>query len=258
MTYIDYINQFWQIRRYKPMTAHEADFYFFLLKECNLRNWISPFDVPSRLIQGELGYSNKTIVDLRNRLKQKGLIDFIEGSRRERAASYILVTVGNQKGNQSSNQSSNQYGNQTSNQNGNPYIKTKNKTETIYNSNELFPEPKKKSTPKAQKEIIYPSLQEVKDYFEGKLENWEQEAETFFYHFDSLGWKNTNGARIERWDSRANLWIHEKRISHGNRTSENNVGNSVTVTATEQRNSQGQTDTITGDLEEFINSLKIG
>ena len=36
MTYIDYINQFWQIRRYKPMTAHEADFYFFLLKAHSL------------------------------------------------------------------------------------------------------------------------------------------------------------------------------------------------------------------------------
>lgn len=86
MTYIDYINQFWQIRRYKPMTAYEADFYFFLLKECNIRNWLCPFELPTRLIQAELGYSNKTIIDLRNRLKQKGLIEFIEGNRREKGS----------------------------------------------------------------------------------------------------------------------------------------------------------------------------
>ena len=68
------------------MTAYEADFYFFLLKECNIRNWLCPFELPTRLIQAELGYSNKTIIDLRNRLKQKGLIEFIEGNRREKAA----------------------------------------------------------------------------------------------------------------------------------------------------------------------------
>lgn len=224
MTYIDYINQFWQIRRYKPMTAHEADFYFFLLKECNIRNWLCPFELPTRLIQAELGYSNKTVIDLRNRLKQKGLIDFIEGNRREKAASYILlVTSGNQIVNQTGNQSSNQNGNQT----GNPIIKTKNKTKNNNNSGELFPpeeKPKKKKTAKA--EFIPPTLGQVKAYFEEKLPDWERQAEIFFYHFDSLGWRNANGAKIERWDSKANLWIMDeqaKQYQHG-KQSENSCG----------------------------------
>lgn len=216
MTYIDYINQFWQIRRYKPMTAHEADFYFFLLKECNIRNWLCPFELPTRLIQAELGYSNKTVIDLRNRLKQKGLIDFIEGNRREKAASYILLVT-----------SGNQSGNQTGNQNGNPIIKTKNKTKNNNNSGELFPpeeKPKKKKSAKA--EFIPPTLYQVKAYFEEKLPDWERQAETFFYHFDSLGWRNTNGAKIERWDSKANLWIMDeqaKQYQHG-KQSENSCG----------------------------------
>lgn len=220
MTYIDYINQFWQIRRYKPMTAHEADFYFFLLKECNIRNWLCPFELPTRLIQAELGYSNKTVIDLRNRLKQKGLIDFIEGNRREKAASYILlVTSSNQTGNQSSNQ--------TGNQNGNPIIKTKNKTKNNNNSGELFPpeeKPNKKKSAKA--EFIPPTLEQVKAYFEGKLPDWDRQAEIFFYHFDSLGWRNANGAKIERWDSKANLWIMDeqaKQYQHG-KQSENSCG----------------------------------
>lgn len=224
MTYIDYINQFWQIRRYKPMTAHEADFYFFLLKECNIRNWLCPFELPTRLIQAELGYSNKTVIDLRNRLKQKGLIDFIEGNRREKTASYILlVTSGNQIVNQTGNQSSNQNGNQT----GNPIIKTKNKTKNNNNSGELFPpeeKPKKKKTAKA--EFIPPTLGQVKAYFEEKLPDWERQAEIFFYHFDSLGWRNANGAKIERWDSKANLWIMDeqaKQYQHG-KQSENSCG----------------------------------
>lgn len=228
MTYIDYINQFWQIRRYKPMTAHEADFYFFLLKECNIRNWLCPFELPTRLIQAELGYSNKTVIDLRNRLKQKGLIDFIEGNRREKAASYILlVTSGNQNGNQTGNQSSNQNGNQ----NGNPIIKTKNKTKNNNNSGELFP-PEKDKPKKAKSqnpEFIPPTLEQVKAYFDGKLPDWEKQAEIFFYHFDSLSWKNTNGARIERWDSRANLWIIEKQLQDG-KQSENRKGDNQSST----------------------------
>ena len=246
MTYIDYINQFWQIRRYKPMTAHEADFYFFLLKECNIRNWLCPFELPTRLIQAELGYSNKTVIDLRNRLKQKGLIDFIEGNRREKAASYILLDT-----------SSNQNGNQT----GNPIIKTKNKTKNINNSGELFPpEEEKPKKGKAQKpEFIPPTLDQVKAYFKGKLPDWEKQAEIFFYHFDSLSWKNTNGARIERWDSRANLWIIEKQLQNGNTTTDNG-GGIVTVTTGNGQTGpdKPQPDTAAAELEKWIDSIPIG
>lgn len=193
------------------MTAYEADFYFFLLKECNIRNWLCPFELPTRLIQAELGYSNKTIIDLRNRLKQKGLIEFIEGNRREKAAAYILVSVGNQ----SSNQNGNQSGNQNGNQNGNPLYKTKNKTKSIGedNSGELFPPdlPPTKKPVKPKVEFIPPTAEEVKEYFRDKLSDWEMQADIFYNHFSGLGWKTATGARVERWDSRANLWIIEKK-----------------------------------------------
>ena len=169
------------------MTAHEADFYFFLLKECNIRNWLCPFELPTRLIQAELGYSNKTVIDLRNRLKQKGLIDFIEGNRREKAALYtLLVTSGNQTGNQTGNQNGNQTGNQT----GNPIIKTKNKTKSIVgnNSGELFPpEPPPKKPPKNKVEFVPPTIDEVKEFFRGQLPDWEEQATLFYHHLNGLG-----------------------------------------------------------------------
>lgn len=247
MTYIDYINQFWQIRRYKPMTAHEADFYFFLLKECNIRNWLCPFELPTRLIQAELGYSNKTVIDLRNRLKQKGLIDFIEGNRRGKAACYILLVTS---------------GNQTGNQTGNPIIKTKNKTKNINNnSGELFPpEKEKKQKPKVNKpEFIPPTLEQVKAYFEGKLPDWERQAELFFYHFDSLGWRNINGTKVVNWDSKANFWITEKQLQNGNKSTTNNNGGIVSI-ATGGEAAAADPNTVTGsrELDEFINSLPIG
>ena len=228
MNYIELINQFWSIRRYKPMTAYEADFYFFLLKECNMRNWLSPFELPTRLIYAELGYSNKTISDLRNRLKQKGLIDFIEGNRREKAASYIiLVSERNQNGNQSSNQN----GNQSSNQNGNPLnTKHKQKQKEDNNSNELFPlDITQKPKRREKKEFMPPTIEEVKSVFMEKLPDWEIQAETFFYHYDSLGWKTVTGAKVQRWDSMANKWIIEKLQTNGNKRQTDNDTCSDTI-----------------------------
>ena len=60
----------------------------------------------------------------------------------------------------------------------------------------------------------------MKNYFDGKLPDWEEQANTFYNHFDSLGWRTASGAKVEKWDSRANLWIIEKRTqkpqSYGN------------------------------------------
>ena len=251
MTYIELINNFWSVRRTRPMTSYEADFYFYLLKECNSRNWTSPFELPTRNIEFELGISRKTICDLRNKLQQKGLISFKEGNKRGGGAFYAItyVSVGNVSGNISGNIS------------GNTNIKNKTKTKNINNSGELFPpEEEKPKKGKAKKpEFIPPTLDQVKAYFEGKLPDWEKQAEIFFYHFDSLSWKNTNGARIERWDSRANLWIIEKQLQNGNTTTDNGSG-IVTVTTgngqtgPDRRNS----DTAAAELEKWIDSIPIG
>jgi hypothetical protein len=98
----------------------------------------------------------------------------------------------------------------------------------------------------------------VKDYFRDKLPDWEQQAEIFFYHFDALSWKNTNGAKIERWDSRANLWIIEKRLQNGNKTSKTDHCDNVPRTDTPIQEKAGDTDTAPADLEKWINSLPIG
>ena len=202
MTYIELINNFWNVRRIRPMTSYEADFYFYLLKECNSRNWTNPFELPSRNVELELGISRKTICDLRNKLQQKGLISFKEGNKRANGAVYtvLYVSVGNINGNVS----------------GNPIYKTKNKTKNN-NSNELFPPdpPLPKLPKKTKPDFIPPTLEDIIAYFEGKLPDWEQQAEIFYNHFTSLGWRTASGAKVERWDSRANLWIIEKKQSNG-------------------------------------------
>ena len=249
MTYIELINNFWTVRRTRPMTSYEADFYFYLLKECNSRNWTSPFELPTRNIEFELGISRKTICDLRNKLQQKGLISFKEGNKRAGSAFYDILYVSD--------------GNISGNISGNTNIKTKTKNNN--NSGELFPPtPTREEKPKASRakkpEQIMPTLEQVKEYFEGKMPDWEAQAEKFFWYFDSLGWKNANGTKIERWDSRANLWIFEERTKNGNKPTESDAGGTVSGTAgkTGSEESGNPFDLPAEELEDFINSIPIG
>ena len=206
MTYIELINNFWAVRRVRPMTSYEADMYFYLLKECNSRNWTNPFELPTRNIEFELGISRKTICDLRNKLQQKGLISFKEGAKRAGSAIYkiVYVTEGNINGNI--------HGNINGNINGNTNIKTKTKTESMG----LFPPPsedKPKRQPKARKpEFIPPTPDEVREYFRDRLPDWEEQAATFYDHYDSLNWHTATGAKVQRWEGRANLWISEEKL----------------------------------------------
>ena len=91
MNYIELINQFWQTRRIVSFSSKEADLYFVLLHECNIRSWENPFECSNRSIVATMGISEKTLIDVRNRLKQKGMIDFKCGKRKERSPVYTLL-----------------------------------------------------------------------------------------------------------------------------------------------------------------------
>lgn len=198
------------------MSSYEADMYFYLLKECNSRSWANPFELPTRNIELELGISRKTICDLRNKLRQKGLINFKEGNKRIGTAVYEIVYVTSyvSQGNLMGNVTGNVTGNVNGNINGNTIIKTKTKTKT--ESMGLFPPPpeeKPKPSAKAKRpEFVPPTLDEVREFFRGKLPDWEAQAGTFYNHYDSLNWHTSAGGKVQRWEGRANLWISEEKL----------------------------------------------
>lgn len=83
---------------------------------------------------------------------------------------------------------------------------------------EMFGEDEWKKPAQQKKEFIPPTLDEVVDFF--ILNNGTREqAEAFFYTFDGIGWKNTKGVKITRWESRAKQWIiqdkNQNSVSHG-------------------------------------------
>lgn len=91
MTYIELINEFWKRDKVDPTTAMEAKFYFYLLDECNIRKWINPFELQTRISEIRLLISRKTIGEVRNKLKQRGLIDFV--ATNNKPTIYLLQDV---------------------------------------------------------------------------------------------------------------------------------------------------------------------
>lgn len=91
MTYIELINRYWKLNKECSFTSYETHLYFKLLDTCNSLGWKNPFSQSNRYICGEIGVSEPKLIDLRNKLKQYGLIDFESGKiKREKTQYFIL------------------------------------------------------------------------------------------------------------------------------------------------------------------------
>ena len=91
MTYIELINRYWKLNKECSFTPYETHLYFKLLDTCNSLGWKNPFNQSNRYICGEIGVSEPKLIDLRNKLKQYGLIDFESGKvKREKTQYFIL------------------------------------------------------------------------------------------------------------------------------------------------------------------------
>lgn len=93
ISYIDYINQFWKMNRSVEFSSNEVFLYFYLLNECNIRGWQNPFEHPNKTIVLATGISEKTVIEVRNRLQQKGLITFESGKKNAKSPVYYLLDV---------------------------------------------------------------------------------------------------------------------------------------------------------------------
>ena len=76
MTYIELINEFWRLNAIEPFNATDTKVYLYLLHQCNIRGWINPFQLQTRNLELALGISRRAIIESRDRLKQRGLIDY--------------------------------------------------------------------------------------------------------------------------------------------------------------------------------------
>lgn len=246
MTYIELLNNFWDSTRFNPCSSNEAAMYFYLLHQCNIRRWINPFELKTRDLELTLGISRTTIAALRNKLKQRGFIDFAKGLGSGKAI-YRMTgvkitdsTLNEKICVQSVDTTVDTTLDTTVDTTLNTTVDTNAKS-TLYieerrhktkdNSvaiatcgapqriepESLFAEEerkaaKTKSPPKPKNTFEPPTLDEVRRYFlshdaDKRLENWEESAQRFYDNFTAVDWRDKYNRRITRWDSRANSWI---------------------------------------------------
>lgn len=91
MTYIDYINQIWELNRIARFTPAEREILFYLLNECNKQYWQMPIYCPTAIMAATLGINKSTIWRAREQLAKRGIISFTEGVQNSRAPSYTLL-----------------------------------------------------------------------------------------------------------------------------------------------------------------------
>ena len=211
MNYIELIKNFWLQHNAYSLTVTETALYFYLLETNNLCRWANTINRNNGKVLADLSIASlKTLSNARNRLKQVGLIDF----KTKNGSPNVVYTL--VKFTEVGAQVCAEVGAEV----GAEIIKHKHKQKQVGNSGELFPpdQPPKKKPPKPKVEFIPPTAEEVREYFRDKLPDWELQADIFYNHFSGLGWKTATGAKVERWDSRANLWIIEKKQQDNGKT----------------------------------------
>lgn len=92
MSYIDLINRLWSANKVERFTQAERDLYYYLLNECNQNFWKQPISCPTAVIVSATGMSKQTVTRARERLKERGLIDFKKGAQNSRAPCYEIIT----------------------------------------------------------------------------------------------------------------------------------------------------------------------
>lgn len=207
MNYIELIKNFWLQHNAYSLTVTETALYFYLLETNNLCRWANTFNRNNGKVLADLSIASlKTLSNARNRLKQVGLIDFKTKNGSPNVV-YTLVKF-------------TEVGAEVGAQVGPVGITRQNYPPVFVYVYVLLSrhQPPKKKPPKPKVEFIPPTAEEVKEYFRDKLPDWELQADIFYNHFSGLGWKTATGAKVERWDSRANLWIIEKKQQDNGKT----------------------------------------
>ena len=232
MTYIELINRFWELDESWQFSCCETRLYFYLLKTANRLGWEDNWTRSDTKVSSDVGVSVKVFKAARNRLVQADLIECKQGNGRGNKSTYSIKGI--QKGMQNLPPLGTPLGHPLGIPLGTPFKerppippKEEYKTETKIkkeppkggkkesSSDEHFPPTEPEKPKRATREFVAPTLDDVIQYFINqnapeRLGDWQEQAEIFFNHFDSIGWRNANGVKIERWESKANLWILDR------------------------------------------------
>lgn len=97
MNYIKQLNAFWNWRKFQAEISHsESDLYFALLHCANGSGWKTRLALPNSTLIATANLSDASqLAKLRNKLVQKGLIEYIPG-KKGKSPEYILMKLYNE------------------------------------------------------------------------------------------------------------------------------------------------------------------
>jgi hypothetical protein len=85
------INRYGQENDSEPFSPSEAALYLNLLYKANCRHWQMPIRCPTSKLSIEINVSRQAVIDAREKLKARGLIDYTPGYGKVEAPSYTLI-----------------------------------------------------------------------------------------------------------------------------------------------------------------------
>jgi DNA-binding Lrp family transcriptional regulator len=85
------INRYGQENDNEPFSPSEAALYLNLLYKANCRHWQMPIRCPTSKLSIEINVSRQAVIDAREKLKARGLIDYTPGYGKVEAPSYTLI-----------------------------------------------------------------------------------------------------------------------------------------------------------------------
>lgn len=92
--YVNYVREreaFYEWLTFNTLSPTAQSLWNALFTICNAKGWPEGFvKVPDMLIRSYMHVSNDALLDARNQLKNKGLLEFTKGERRASAAAYKL------------------------------------------------------------------------------------------------------------------------------------------------------------------------
>lgn len=225
MNYINLINRFWVRNRIDPLKPNDICLYFFILDECNKRDWPDAIELPNGRILFETGLSERALVESRNRLQQKGFITFESGSRRSKSPTYCLQYEGKKVGKKVGKTVGKTGGKTPSRDNnvrGDSIIKTKTKTKET-TSDEVVKKDAAIAATLSRKERFYESLVPF-------VEKYGKEMIREFFDY----WTETNKSRTKMRFEQQPTWETALRLATWANRDKNFKSNGTTNRTTDQ------------------------
>lgn len=187
MYFTELKNEFWKQNGFKPFGVLDIAVYDYLIYQCSLRGWLNPFQLQTRDIEFHLSITRKQIGESKNRLRDRGLINFTSGSRKE-SPTYMILGLNNNMfltETQTETQLETYIG---------TYSETQTETQLEIPPKESSPTPPKEYTPK-----------ELDDNNKILLTRTREEAD--LDRFDSLLQEIADGGE--------QIWVDQMRKKHG-------------------------------------------